>query len=219
MYRDLFEPDTAAGASAPTRRCNRLDSDIPYSHGVFSSRQIEKRCNEDLGFMYIAGKRCPNFRVLSDFRKDRGDFFRSCFKQRCAWRCGLAREPGRLEVQGEQFEAHELAMRRDDDQVGRTCAKERRTTRRHRARRSCGRGGRSRTRSRSTRTRASSAFDYAYNAQIGGRRADSIRPARQPGNDQRPLELIERLAGERQQGRTSRAGGWRRPGRDRRGSW
>ena len=24
-----------------------------YAHGVFSSRQIEKKCHEDLGFMYI----------------------------------------------------------------------------------------------------------------------------------------------------------------------
>lgn len=24
---------------------------------------------------------CPNFRVLSDFRKDHGDFFQACFKQ------------------------------------------------------------------------------------------------------------------------------------------
>jgi len=24
---------------------------------------------------------CPNFRVLSDFRKDHGDFFQDCFKQ------------------------------------------------------------------------------------------------------------------------------------------
>ena len=52
-----------------------------YSRGVFSSRQIEQRCREDLSFMYIAGRNCPNFRVLSDFRKDRGEFFRACFKQ------------------------------------------------------------------------------------------------------------------------------------------
>lgn len=52
-----------------------------YSHGVFSSRQLEKRCNEDLSFMYIAGKNCPNFRVLSDFRKEHGAFFQDCFKQ------------------------------------------------------------------------------------------------------------------------------------------
>ncbi|MCY3769732.1 MAG: transposase [Gammaproteobacteria bacterium] len=52
-----------------------------YSHGVYSSRQIEKRCNEDLGFMYIAGMNCPNFRVLSDFRKDHGGCFKDCFRQ------------------------------------------------------------------------------------------------------------------------------------------
>ena len=44
------------------------------------SRQIEKRCREDLGFLYIARKNCPNFRVLSDFRKDHGEFC-ACFKQ------------------------------------------------------------------------------------------------------------------------------------------
>ena len=41
-----------------------------YSRGVYSSREIEKRCNEDLSFMFIAEMNCPNFRVLSDFRKD-----------------------------------------------------------------------------------------------------------------------------------------------------
>ena len=37
-----------------------------YSHGVFSSREVERRCNQDLAFMYIAQQHCPNFRVLSD---------------------------------------------------------------------------------------------------------------------------------------------------------
>ena len=52
-----------------------------YSQGDFSSRKIEKRCHEDLSFMFIAQMNCPNFRVLSDFRKDHGDFFQDCFKQ------------------------------------------------------------------------------------------------------------------------------------------
>lgn len=52
-----------------------------YTHGVFSSRQLEKRCHEDLSFMYIAGRNCPNFRVLSDFRKANAEFFQDCFKQ------------------------------------------------------------------------------------------------------------------------------------------
>ncbi|MGR9046823.1 MAG: IS1182 family transposase [Gammaproteobacteria bacterium] len=52
-----------------------------YSRGVFSSRQIERRCREDLSFMFIAQMNCPNFRVLSDFRKNHGPFFQDCFKQ------------------------------------------------------------------------------------------------------------------------------------------
>jgi transposase len=52
-----------------------------YTHGVFSSRQLERRCNEDLSFMYIARMNCPNFRVISDFRKDNAEFFQECFKQ------------------------------------------------------------------------------------------------------------------------------------------
>jgi len=52
-----------------------------YSRGVFSSREIERRCNEDLSFMYIAQMNCANFRVLSDFRKNNSAFFGECFKQ------------------------------------------------------------------------------------------------------------------------------------------
>ncbi len=29
--------------------------------------------------MYISHANCPNFRVLSDFRKDNYEFFKSCF--------------------------------------------------------------------------------------------------------------------------------------------
>ena len=32
-----------------------------YSQGVFSSRQIEKKCGHDLSFMYISHRNCPNF--------------------------------------------------------------------------------------------------------------------------------------------------------------
>jgi transposase len=46
------------------------------SQGVFSSRRIEKRCHEDLSFLFIAQMNCPDFRVFSDVGKDHGDFFR-----------------------------------------------------------------------------------------------------------------------------------------------
>lgn len=52
-----------------------------YSHGVFSSREIEKRCHQDLAFMYISHLNCPNFRVLSDFRKNHSEFLNECFTQ------------------------------------------------------------------------------------------------------------------------------------------
>jgi len=51
-----------------------------YSQGVYSSRKIEARCREDLSFMYISHLNCPNFRVLSDFRKRNLSFFVECFK-------------------------------------------------------------------------------------------------------------------------------------------
>ena len=52
-----------------------------YSQGIFSSRKIEEKCKKDLSFMYISHRNCPNFRVLSDFRKDNYEFFKNCFRQ------------------------------------------------------------------------------------------------------------------------------------------
>ena len=77
-----------------------------YSHGIFSSRQIERRCNEDLSYMYIAGMKCPNFRVLSDFRKDNAEFFHECFKQSVflAMELGLA-SLGHVSLDGSKFKA------------------------------------------------------------------------------------------------------------------
>lgn len=78
-----------------------------YSHGVFSSREIEKRCREDLGFLYIAGRNCPNFRVLSDFRKDHGAFFRACFKPTVALAMGLGLVSlGHVSLDGSKFKAN-----------------------------------------------------------------------------------------------------------------
>jgi len=78
-----------------------------YSQGVFSSRKIEKRCKEDLSFMFIAQMNCPNFRVLSDFRKDHGDFFQDCFKQtvKLALELKLA-SLGHISLDGSKFKAN-----------------------------------------------------------------------------------------------------------------
>lgn len=78
-----------------------------YSRGVFSSRQIERRCREDLSFMFIAQMNGPNFRVLSDFRKNHGVFFQDCFKQtvNLAMELKLA-SLGHISLDGSKFKAN-----------------------------------------------------------------------------------------------------------------
>lgn len=78
-----------------------------YSQGIFSSRQIEKKCSEDIGFMYVSEMNCPNFRVLSDFRKNNGEFFKSCFRQTVllAMETGLACL-GHVSIDGSKFKAN-----------------------------------------------------------------------------------------------------------------
>jgi transposase len=78
-----------------------------YSRGVFSSRQIERRCREDLSFMYIAQMNCPNFRVLSDFRKNHGTFFQDCFKQTVKLALALKLASlGHISLDGSKFKAN-----------------------------------------------------------------------------------------------------------------
>ncbi|SHN92378.1 transposase IS4 family protein [Bathymodiolus heckerae thiotrophic gill symbiont] len=78
-----------------------------YSRGVFSSREIQRRCTEDLSFMYIAQMNCPNFRVLSDFRKNNSAFFHNCFKQtvQLAIELKLA-SLGHISLDGSKFQAN-----------------------------------------------------------------------------------------------------------------
>src|ERR1700693_1989579 len=40
-----------------------------YCVGVFSSRRIERRLAEDVGFRVLAAGNSPNFRTIADFRK------------------------------------------------------------------------------------------------------------------------------------------------------
>lgn len=77
-----------------------------YSQGVFSSRKIAERLKVDIGFMYIGEMQLPNFRVISDFRKDNVEFFKSCFKQTVmlAMTAGLVRL-GHISIDGSKFKA------------------------------------------------------------------------------------------------------------------
>lgn len=115
LYSDLFQHlDTASIESSYSHKGQnayppKLIVSIliySYSQGVFSSRQIERRCKEDLSFMYIAQMNCPNFRVLSDFRKDHAEFFYDCFKQtvQLAMELKLA-SLGHISLDGSKFKA------------------------------------------------------------------------------------------------------------------
>ena len=78
-----------------------------YSQGLFSSRQIAERLKLDIGFMYIGQMQKPNFRVLSDFRKDNREFFKECFKQSVllAMTAGLV-SLGHISLDGSKFKAN-----------------------------------------------------------------------------------------------------------------
>ncbi len=57
--------------------------------------------------MYICGMNCPNFRVLSDFRKDNTEFFHDCFKQTVQWAIELKLASlGHISLDGSKFEAN-----------------------------------------------------------------------------------------------------------------
>lgn len=77
-----------------------------YSQGIFSSRQIAEKLKLDIGFMYIGQMQKPNFRVLSDFRKDNIEYFKECFRQsvQLAIAAGLVRL-GHISLDGSKFKA------------------------------------------------------------------------------------------------------------------
>jgi transposase len=52
-----------------------------YCVGVFSSRRIEKRLAEDVGFRVLAAGNQPDFRTLSDFRKQHLEALQGLFDQ------------------------------------------------------------------------------------------------------------------------------------------
>jgi transposase len=115
LYADLFtQLDTTALEAQFSVRGQHADHPrllisiliYAYSQGVFSARQIQKRCSQDLAFMFIAQQQCPNFRVLSDFRKDNGKYFHACFKQTVQLALALKLASlGHISLDGSKFKA------------------------------------------------------------------------------------------------------------------
>jgi len=52
-----------------------------YCTGVFSSRKIQKRIQEDIGFKILAAGNEPDFRTISDFRKIHLEALQGLFEQ------------------------------------------------------------------------------------------------------------------------------------------
>ena len=78
-----------------------------YSTGLRSSRRIQKEIREDLVFMWLAGMQEPDFRTISDFRKDRIGDIKKLFKQvlEICYELGMVR-CGKISIDGTKIEAN-----------------------------------------------------------------------------------------------------------------
>lgn len=78
-----------------------------YSIGIRSSRRIQRETQEDIVFMWLAGLQEPDFRTISDFRKDRIKDINQVFIQVL----GICRELGmvnwgKISIDGTKIEAN-----------------------------------------------------------------------------------------------------------------
>lgn len=78
-----------------------------YSVGVRSSRKIQQKIQEDLVFMWLAGMQEPNFRTISDFRKERLLNIKDLFSQvlEMCFELGMVK-CGKVSLDGTKIEAN-----------------------------------------------------------------------------------------------------------------
>ena len=78
-----------------------------YCIGIRSSRRIQKEIREDLIFMWLAGMQEPDFRTISDFRKDRIKDIRKLFNQvlEICYKLGMV-QCGKISIDGTKIEAN-----------------------------------------------------------------------------------------------------------------
>ena len=55
-----------------------------YASGIRSSRKLADKLHEDIVFMWLTGQQDPDFRTITDFRKDKLTDFKSLFEQMLA---------------------------------------------------------------------------------------------------------------------------------------
>lgn len=78
-----------------------------YSSGIRSSRKLADRLKEDVVFMWLSGRQEPDFRTISDFRKDKLGSFKKIFEQalQTCFSLGLARV-GKVSIDGTKILAN-----------------------------------------------------------------------------------------------------------------
>jgi transposase len=78
-----------------------------YCVGIFSSRKIAKACERNLAFLAIVGEERPDFRTISQFRKNHLDAFADVFVQvlRLAKEAGLIRL-GTIAIDGTKIQGN-----------------------------------------------------------------------------------------------------------------
>jgi transposase len=88
-----------------------------YSLGIRSSRRIQKEIREDLVYMWLAGQQEPDFRTISNFRKDRIKDVKKIFQQVLDTCCELGMVScGKISIDGTKIEAnsgkHKITFRK-----------------------------------------------------------------------------------------------------------
>lgn len=78
-----------------------------YSIGIRSSRRIQRETREDIVFMWLAGLQEPDFRTISDFRKDRIKDIKKLFNQilETCLELGMI-SCGKISIDGTKIEAN-----------------------------------------------------------------------------------------------------------------
>ena len=101
-----------------------------YCTGVASSRRIAQRLHEDIAFRVLAANNTPDFRTISDFRKDHLAALADLFHQvlELCREAGLAKlghvaldsTPGQYQGQGQRLQAQGHELREDEGEGGPT---------------------------------------------------------------------------------------------------
>ena len=78
-----------------------------YSQGDRSSRRLSRRCREDFVYMYLAHNIKPDFRTISEFRKNNLDILKTVFKQivYLCYKLGMI-NLGRISLDGSKIKAN-----------------------------------------------------------------------------------------------------------------